>query len=210
MRWETMVTSEFFGRKIKLLTVSARPSEEGEQRDGAARSLSAVRATLALAEVGFAPPGASSGIPALPGASRRRRGRRGAGKGTRKRSTSGKVTKWRALVYCRSLSSFPAIDTLPERSGMRSWGRGLGFAASRGSSRARPALPSLGGYASGIQQPRSERLHRPKGPGESGGRPRKIKRKITQARRENNGLINKPQSESDEIARRSLPINSKL
>lgn len=50
-----MVTSEFFGRKIKLLIVSARPSEEGEQRDGAARNISAVKATLALAEGDLAP-----------------------------------------------------------------------------------------------------------------------------------------------------------
>lgn len=55
MQWETVVTSEFFGRKIKLLIVSARPSEEGEQRDGAARSVSAVKATLALAEGELAP-----------------------------------------------------------------------------------------------------------------------------------------------------------
>lgn len=44
-----MVTSEFLGRKIKLLIVSARPSEEGAQRDGAARNISAVKATPALA-----------------------------------------------------------------------------------------------------------------------------------------------------------------
>lgn len=55
MRWETVVTSEFFGRKMKLLIVSARPSEKGEQRDGAARSISAVKATLALAEEELAP-----------------------------------------------------------------------------------------------------------------------------------------------------------
>lgn len=132
MRWETAVTSEFFGRKIKLLIVSARPSEEREQRAGAARSISAVKATLGR----DSPPRSEQGHPGGAG------GAGAAGKATKKRSRSGKVTKWRALIYYRSLCSFPATETLSERSGMRSWGRGLGSAASRGSSRARPSLPS--------------------------------------------------------------------
>lgn len=73
-------------KKIKLLIVSARPGKEGEQRDGAARSISAVKATLALAGGGTRPPGASGGIPALPGPSRllRRGASRGSGEGDEK------------------------------------------------------------------------------------------------------------------------------
>lgn len=136
MRWETVVTSEFFGRKIKLLTVSARPSEEGEQRDGAARSLWAVRATLALAEVGFAPPAASSGIPALPGASRRRRGSGERGRG---QENGAQVGRWQSGGRWCIVGAW-ARSQLLTRS-RRGAGCGAGSAASR--DRGEPVLPFL-------------------------------------------------------------------
>lgn len=128
----------------------------------------------------------------------------GAGKGTRKRSRSGKVTKWRVLIYCRSLCSFPATEKLPRKSGMRGWG------PLRAADRAEPTRTFLRGL----------RQRHPTAPVRTAATARKgwgcqrktpeKNYKITQARVENNGVINKPQSESDEIARRLLPINSKL
>lgn len=121
-----------------------------------------------------------------------------AGKGGRKRSRTREVAKWRALIYRRSLCSFPEIERRPSDPALGArYGAGLGCAASR------PAhpVPARGGTKT---PPPPERRKRQK---ERGGtrNPRT---------RENNGTsckqINETPSKSDQIARHSFPINSQL
>lgn len=75
-----------------------------------------------------------------------------AGKGGRKRSRTREVAKWRALIYRRSLRSFPELERRPSAPALSArYGAGLGCAAScparpvpaRGSTKT-PPLPERG------------------------------------------------------------------
>lgn len=163
------------------MQVLARKGSRG-RRDGAARSIPAARA--ALAPQGGTRPQQRAGHP----------GSGGTGESDEKTEQEWEGDKVEGADLLQEPLLVPSSRSAPGEE--RDAGLGPRMEPSPSAPSHPPAL--------------SEPLPPPEGAGGERAKPPE-RNKIPQARRENNGvIINKPPSESDEIARRSFPINSKL